>query len=163
MKYIIIAAFAVALGLLGVQTHRLDKAKLTIAERDKAIAEAATKAQETARIAESNLNKARDEASLKFEEGKKHAKLEHDRVVAGLGAGSIRLRREWAACETQRLSDGAAAERELGDAEQRRNQSAARIVRAADECDAQVAALIDDAEKVRAVINGTYQWLPVSH
>lgn len=148
------------LGALGVQTHRLDTTKLSLAERDKTIAEANAKAQALARETEQKLTEARSEAATKYEEGKRDAEREQSRIVAGLGDGTIRLRREWAACETNRLSEGAAAERELGAAEQRRREGAARIVRAADECDAHTRALIEDAAAVRSVINGTYQWQP---
>lgn len=147
-------AFAALLVLLGIQTHRLDQAKLAIAERDNRITAMNEQAQIDARKAESEIAEARADAGRKFEEGKEYAQNEHDRIVAGLNDGTIKLRREWAACETNRLSEGAASERELGEAERRRNESAGRIVRAVDECVAQTAALIEDAENVRKIVNG---------
>ena len=159
--YAAVGAFIIALlTALGVQTHRLDKANLALAERDKTILAAANAATEAARDHEQKLGEVRAIAATQFEEGKKYAQVEHDRIVAGLDDGTVRLRRQWSACETKRLSEGAAAEREFSDAERRRHESAARIVRAADECDAQVKALIEDSNQVRAVINGTYEWRP---
>lgn len=157
MNYVYAAValvFVVLLTLLGVQTHRLDAAKLALSERNERITALNEKAQIDARAAEAEIAEARAEAGKKFEEGKKDAQAEHDRIVAGLNGGTIKLRREWAACETNRLSEGAAAVTELGEAERRRNESAGRIVRAVDECVAQTAALIEDAEKVRQQVNG---------
>lgn len=160
MNYVYAAvalAFVALLALLGVQTHRLDAAKLALSERDAKILELNANAERDARKAESDIAEARAEAGKKFEEGKKDAQDEHDRIVAGLNSGTVKLRREWAACETNRLSEGAAAERELGEAERRRNESAGRIVRAVDECVAQTAALIEDAEQVRKKVNEAQQ------
>lgn len=158
MSYVYAAIGAIIVALLialGYQTHELDKAKLAIVERDGKISAMNEKAQEDARAADAAIAEARAEAGKKFEEGKKDAQTEHDRIVAGLNDGTVKLRREWAACETNRLSEGVAAVTELGEAERRRNESAGRIIRAVDECVAQTASLIDDAENVRKQVNGT--------
>lgn len=140
--------------MLLITNDKLKSARLELAERDTQIERAASKAQEEARDSELKIAEARAEAGKQFEEGKKHAQEEYERVVAGLDSGAIKLRREWASCETGRLSENSSAERELGYSEQRRRESAGRIVRAADECDAQTAALIEDAKGVRATVNG---------
>lgn len=138
---------------LGYQTHELDAAKLTITKRDNQILAMNEEAQKSARDSENAIAEARAEAGKKFEEDKKNAQTEHDRIVAGLNGGVIKLRREWATCETDRLSESAAAVTKLGEAERRRNESAGRIIRAVDECVAQTAALINDAESVRKHVN----------
>ena len=65
-------------------------------------------------------------------------------TVADLRSGTLKLRDEWRGCEARLggvMSGAAAAAGRAADAEQRRQASAGAIVRAADECDAQVTAL----------------------
>ena len=157
MNYIYAVVAAVILALvaaLGAQTYRVNSLQKAISEKDTKIAQMNEAAQEEARASENRIAEARAEAGKRFEKEKEDAKKEAERIRAGLTDGSIRLRREWAACETQRLSEGAASERELGQIEQRQRDSAERIVRAADECRAQVDALIKDAHDVRVIVNG---------
>lgn len=145
------AAIAIILALLaalGVQTWRLHAAQLATAKAETALAalqrdhaQAQADAQATARKAERDIAAAHDAAAMEFERGKREAEAVGNRVAADLRAGAVRLRNEWAGCETDRLSDAAAAARERDAAEQRRIESAGRIVRAAAACDAQVSAL----------------------
>ncbi len=151
---------ALLLAALVLQTKRLQDARIAVASMAAEIqslradnAEARVAAESAARTVEHNLWAAAIAAEAKYQEGIQHAKSAADRVVADLRAGTVRLRSEWAGCETSRLSQGAAAAIELGQAERRRHESAGRIVRAVDECAAQVSALIGDAQAVRAAIN----------
>lgn len=61
-------------------------------------------------------------------------------VVAELRAGSLRLRNGWAGCETQRLSDAAAATAERDAATERRAEFAGAVVRAGRDADDQLKA-----------------------
>ena len=136
------AALAVCAGsYASIQTVRLHHAQLVIAETAKLSAQAQADAQAKARAIEQAKAKAVAAVAESYERGKADAQATADRVAADLRAGSLRLRREWAGCETSRLSAAAASAREFDAAEQSRADSAARIVRAADTCDAQVSAL----------------------
>ena len=75
------------------------------------------------------------------EEDRREAETVPAAVAADLRAGNLRLQQRWAGCETQRLSDSAAAASELDAAARDREESAGRIVRAAAQCDAQVRGL----------------------
>lgn len=61
-------------------------------------------------------------------------------VAADVRAGELRLRDGWASCETQRLSDSAAAALERDAAAQRRAEFAGAVVRAGRDADDQLRA-----------------------
>lgn len=61
-------------------------------------------------------------------------------VAADVRAGDLRLRDGWASCETQRLSDSAAAALERDAAAQRRAEFAGAVVRAGRDADDQLRA-----------------------
>lgn len=98
-------------------------------------------AQARAREAEHASAERLNEIAEAYERGKRDAQATSDRVAANLRAGNLRLRNEWAGCETQRLSDAAASASVVDAGADDRSESAGRIVRAARECDAQVRAL----------------------
>ena len=67
---------------------------------------------------------------------------DHERLVADLRAGNVRMRAHWQGCvHTGELSAAAAAAARADDSAGLRAESAGRIVRAADECDAKVVGL----------------------
>ena len=138
---ILAAVILALLAALAVQTTRLHSAQMQAVTLRLDADHARLDATTTARYAEQRIAAAAAQAAEQYEKGKQDAQDAADSVIAGLNAGTLKLRREWAGCETQRLSDAATATRELDAAEQRRAESAARIVRAADECDAQVRGL----------------------
>lgn len=140
-----------------IQTVRLHRSQLALVTIQRDAAKAQADAQAAARKAEQDMAQAVADADAQYERGKQDAQATADRVAADLRAGTLRLRREWAQCETGRLSAGAAAARELGEAEQQRIESAGRIVRAAAECDAHTAALIQAYNAAKEVTNGTKQ------
>lgn len=141
--YAYAAAAALLIAVAGLAARKLYRAGYIAAETkyQLQIAQADAKAQEAARQAELKFADAIAKADAQYEKGKQDAQVSADRVVADLRAGTLRLRKEWAGCETSRLSEAAQSARELDAAEQRRIESASRIVRAAAECDAQVAGL----------------------
>lgn len=142
-RYALAAVAAAALALVAYAAHALYAAGYETAETryTAEIAKAQAEASEQARQAEQALAKANAAAAEQYERGKQDAQAAADRVVADLRGGTLRLRREWAGCEAKRVSETAASAAELDAAEQRREESAGRIVRAAAECDAQVAGL----------------------
>lgn len=141
----IFAALAVvALALAGAQTLRLHAAQLDAATARTALADlradladARADASASARAVEAIRAQAAAAAAEQYEQGKLDAQTAADRVVAGLNAGTVRLRREWAGCETSRLSAAAARAAEPDAADRLRAASAGRIVRAVAECQAQ--------------------------
>ena len=76
----------------------------------------------------------------KHEEDREAAEAVPAAVVADLRAGNVRLRREWAGCETQRLSDAAAGAVERDALAASREEAAGRIVRIGRDADDQLAA-----------------------
>ena len=146
-------ALAAALAALAWQSYSLKDAELTISQMREAGNAAVAKAEADARAAEQSSLKAIFNGASMYDKGKTDAQATADRTVADLRNGNLRLRSEWAGCETNRLSEGSAAAIELGEAIRRRNESTSRILRAVDECDAQNAGLIAAYNGVAAAIN----------
>ena len=139
-----------ALLLAGVQTWRLDSAQdaiadmsLQVAKDQAALAAAQVEASESARLDEQNMARAANAAAAAYEQGKVDAEQAAADVVAGLRAGNLRLRDQWQGCKARGGSGVAGAASEPDAAADGRAQSAGRIVRAADECAAQVSGLQD--------------------
>ena len=137
-----------ALLLAGVQTWRLDSAQdaladmaLQAAKDQAAIAAAQVEASEAARQQEQDNAKAANEVAAAYERGKDDAKAAGDRVAADLRAGVSRLQDRWRGCEARRVSGAADAAGEPDASAIDRNESAGRIVGAAEQCDAQVIGL----------------------
>jgi len=156
--YLALGALLAVSTFAGVQTLRLANAKTEIAQTNEKIEAANAKAEKAARETNASILDTIFAGADMYERGKSDAQAESDRVVAGLNAGTLKLRREWAMCETGRLADGAAATAELGEAERRRNESAGRIVRATDECVAEKAAVVATYNGVRDKINKGAPW-----
>ena len=74
------------------------------------------------------------------EEARRDAETVPAAVAAELRAGNLRLRREWAGCETARLSDAAAASAERDALAGLRAEAAGRIVRIGRDADDQLRA-----------------------
>jgi len=74
------------------------------------------------------------------EEARRDAETVPAAVAADLRAGTLRLRREWASCETARLSDAAAAAAERDALAGLRAEAAGRIVRIGRDADDQLRA-----------------------
>lgn len=95
------------------------------------------------------------EVGQAYEKGKHDAERKSLDVVAGLRAGTVRLRQHWQGCEaTSRASASASAAREFDAVAQVRAEAAGRIVRYGAEADAQVRGLQDVIRKDREAING---------
>ena len=95
-----------------------------------------------ARAKESEQRAELDALASKHEQEKARVQAEHDRLVADLRAGTVRLQRRWQGCETAArvpIAPASAGEPDGGTAD--RIESAGRIVRAAAECDAHVRGL----------------------
>jgi hypothetical protein len=104
---------------------------------------AALKASEAARKHEQQdaANSAR--IAEAYEKGKQDAETASRAVVAGLRAGTVRLRKQWQGCEADRVSATGSGSAEPDAAAADRAESAGRIVRAAREADEQIKALQD--------------------
>lgn len=73
----------------------------------------------------------------------KEKAMAHARRLAGLRAGNLRLRDQWQGCKARGVPGVAGTASEPDAAGDGRAESAGRIVRAADECAAQVSGLQD--------------------
>ena len=139
-----------ALLLAGAQTWRLDRAQdaiadmsLQVAKDQAALAAAQVVASEAARQQEQDRARAANEVAAAYEKGRDDAKAAGDRVAADLRAGVSRLQDRWRGCETRRVPGTADASGEPDASAIDRNESAGRIVGAAEQCDAQVIGLQD--------------------
>ncbi len=146
-------ALAVCLAALAWQTRRVHALQLAAATTAAQLAGAQAKAERLARETNTALVDTMFNAGDAYDRGRNDAQAVADRTIAGLNAGTLQLRREWAGCETGRLADGAAARREIDDADQRRNALAGRIVRVGAECDALQRSLITAYDGLRRTIN----------
>ena len=113
-----------------------------LAESRKEVAEsrAETAAHVAARTAEHSQGQALASIGETHEQARAAAPAVADAVVADLRADRLRLRREWAGCETQRLSEASAAAVERDAATAGREQLAGAVVRIGAEADSQLAA-----------------------
>jgi len=125
----------------GIASLRLTHAQDAMTAHLAADKAAQTAAELAARTRELQMATATAQISASYERGKSDAQTAADAVAAGLRAGTVRLRAQWRGCEASRVSNAAAAARELNAAEQSRADSAGAIVRAASQCDAQVRGL----------------------
>ena len=113
-------------------------------------------ADEAERVTDTNIDiteavaAAADEA---YKKGFQDAEDARARLVADLRAGNVQLREYWAGCETDRLAQSAASALELGRLARDREESAGRIVQAADQCDAQVIGLQTAYNGAKAIID----------
>lgn len=140
----------ILLGLLGLAYYlggasaRVDLAqyKAKTAANTAKVANLATVASELARKAEQAHSDAIAAIAEQYEQDKKTNDRKQADLVANLRAGTERLHQRWqAALATSELSRAVKSASEL-DAEARdREGSAARIIAAADQCDAQVEGL----------------------
>lgn len=113
-----------------------------LAESRKEVAEsrAETAAHVAARTAEHEQANKLAEIGAKHEEERAAAPVVADAVVADLRAGNLRLRREWAGCETKLLSQASAAAVERDALAQLREEAAGAAVRIGREADDQLRA-----------------------
>lgn len=113
-----------------------------LAESRKEVAESRTEtaAHVAARAAEHEQADKLAEIGETHEQARAAAPAVADAVVADLRADRLRLRREWAGCETQRLSEASAAAVERDALAQRREELAGAVVRVGRDADDQLAA-----------------------
>jgi uncharacterized protein HemX len=138
---LVVVAIAGGVGYWQGSKHAKTAAELAMAEHLAADRKAESDHRNEVRQLEQILAAAQADVSEAYEKGKKDAETTGAAVTADLRAGNLRLQQRWTSCETQRLSDAAAAAGELDAATRDREESAGRIVRAAAQCDAQVRGL----------------------
>ena len=132
-------------GVAGYSKGKTDADRVAKIAMDKHLAadrEEETKAKEKARADRDALAVAQNAASAAYEKGKRDAEQNSKRVVADLRAGNLVLRNRWTACKASAdlptaPPDPSEPDAGTGD----REESAGRIVQAADQCDAQVKGL----------------------
>lgn len=104
--------------------------------------EAEAKAKDKAREDKDKLADAQNAVSAAYEKGKRDAEQTSKLVVADLRAGNLVLRNRWTTCKASLdvpTAPPAPSEPDAGTGD--REESAGRIVQAADQCDAQVKGL----------------------
>ena len=144
----LILAAILGLGGAGVAGYNKGKtdaervAKLRMDEHLVEDREAERTATEAASRHKDELAAAQNKVSAAYEKGKSDAEATAKRTVADLRAGNLVLRDRWASCQASADLPRAAAnpsEPDAGTGD--REESAGRIVQAADQCDAQVKGL----------------------
>ena len=132
-------------------------ADLAAAEVGNAAAQGEAKAQGSARKVEQATGQTLATIGEKHEQDRQAAEAVPDAVVADLRAGNLRLRREWAGCETQRLSDAAAGARERDALAASRDALAGEVVRIGRDADDQLRACQAVVQADREAINGAWE------
>lgn len=132
-------------------------ADLAAAERELALAQAEAKSQSGARKAEQATGQTLSAIGEKHEQDRQAADAVPAAVVDDLRAGNLRLRREWAGCETQRLSDAAAGARERDALAASRDALAGEVVRIGRDADDQLRACQAVVQADREAINGAWE------
>ena len=138
--YLAAAALLAGLSFWAGWEWRVRSANLADSRKEVAESRAETAAHVAARTAEHEQADKLAEIGAKHEEDREAAAAVPAAVVADLRAGNVRLRREWAGCETQRLSEASAAAVERDALAQRREQLAGEIVRIGRDADDHVRA-----------------------
>lgn len=135
-----LGAVAVAAGIIaGVQSVRLSNAKAIHQTHLAADATATAKAQADARAKEQAAGERQAAIEAQYLKDQQDAQAEYDRVVAALRAGELKLRQRWRCPASVPGIANTAGQPDAGADDGA--ESAARIVRAAAECDAQVKGL----------------------
>lgn len=134
-------------------THAIAGAELLMSEHLRLDQQAAADNLREVRAVEASLLLAQAQAAESYEQGKRDAKATSEAVVTELRSGNLRMQQRWSSCNADRLSGVAAASSELDAALRDREESAARIVLAAAECDAQVWGLQSFIRSQRSVLN----------
>lgn len=157
---LLVASVIIAVALGGVVGYvhgasvESDRAAAEMAEHlaadSKAVADAASRANTTNIDLTKAVAAAADEA---YKKGFQDAETARHRTVADLRAGNLQLRDHWAGCETQRLSDSAAAHAAAEQSARDREESAGRIVQAAAQCDAHVIGVQNAYNRTKALID----------
>lgn len=137
---LVVAVLAAALGwsLWRAETH---KGAAVAAAQSAREAQAAVASMKT--TLETERSRTQDMADIgeRHEQDREEAATVPAAVADDLRAGNLRLRREWAGCETARLSDSAAATLERDALAASREQLAGNIIYIGRQCDDQVRAL----------------------
>lgn len=135
----ILAAALLALGYSLWMAERADK-RADVAEAELAFAAAANDALVETLETERAKAAALADIGTQHEEDRREAETVPAAVVADLRAGNLQLRKEWAGCETQRLSDATAATLERDALAQLRDEAAGAVVRVGRDADDQLRA-----------------------
>ena len=137
-----IIAFVVwtALAFAAGWAWRGDRAEGAEATTQRDAAQAETKAVQGARATEQASAETLADIGTQHEEDRRDAETVPAAVVDDLRADRLRLRRLWAGCETQRLSDATAGAIERDALAASRDEAAGRIVRIGRDADDQLRA-----------------------
>lgn len=122
--------------------RRAAKAEVALSAYKRDVAQELALSEAKARQVEQERNEAVSKAAANYEQGKQDAEAEAKRIADGIADGSIRLRKQWAACETGRLSDRAAVAGELAAERRLREAAIGRVLGIGREADQHVQALI---------------------
>lgn len=145
----VLAALVLAFGVFGWRMHHAGYAAGESAGNAKVAVLTAQYAQATAKAEAGARAKERVAAvamtqiqNTYYQQGVTDANAKADAVIAGLRAGTLRLRRQWAGCEAAASVSASSARVVSADAAAaRRAESAAAIVRVGADADAQIRAL----------------------
>lgn len=149
VMYGLLAALIAALLFAGIQSYRLNSertahavTKAGHAEVLRKLAEATAKAANAARRREAEVNAILAESENIRQEDVANAIENEKRIVADLRAGNLRLREQWAGCQSRATVPGDAGPIGGVDAgAELRREAAGRVVRVGDDADAHVTGL----------------------
>lgn len=138
--HILIGLALFLLGCLLGREWRDRSADLAESQQQVAQLTGQVEAVQDARQAEHSQGQALADIGATHEQDRQAAEAVPAAVVADLRAGVVRLREEWAGCETRALSEAAAGAVERDEAARLREQGAADLVRIGRDADDQIRA-----------------------
>lgn len=143
IKALLALLLAAVIGLLWYRGQAASAvAKQEAAEAQMQELQAERDALEAALAASHEYALAMEAAAKTYEQEKQDAEIRAEKLAADLRAGAVRLRERWQGCSASTSVPALAASTGQPDAgAEDRSESAARIVRAAADCDAQVRGL----------------------
>lgn len=121
-------------------TWKGDRAEVRETRTELKQSKAETKAVEQARSVEHQKNERLHEIGTQYEAKRSENESLRSTVVAQLNDGTLQLRKQWAACETSRLSDATAAAIERDALAELRRKDQGDLVRAGRDADDQIRA-----------------------
>lgn len=150
---VLAAALAAALAGVWLQTSRLSIARADLLVLHADLDKARGDALEAKITREAEHREALEEVRATYEQELTHAEAEHDRLVADLRDGAVRLRKELRCPPTSHLPGAASPAAGSDEAPDVWRAIAAAAVRVADQCDAHVraaqAVIMSDREEMQ--------------
>lgn len=126
----------------GIQTYRLLRLQLTVEKDRTAAATELAKAKEDLRVAQEGISNSLNAVSAAYERGKQDGAQYQGSILDAFSSGDIKLQPRWQCPTVARVPASTGSPGESESAKREREESAARAIAAAHDCDLQNASLL---------------------